>query len=59
MKFSSIAGSLLVLLLVVSCGVEQTAEIPNAAPFQTTFAAARTESQATGRNVLVDFYTDW
>lgn len=57
-RFSSITVSLLVLLLVASCGVEETAEI-QMAPFQTSLASARTESQATGRDILIDFYTDW
>jgi len=58
MKYLSIVISLLVLTLIVSCGVEKTAEIPMA-PYQTSFAAARAESQATGRDILIDFYTDW
>ena len=58
MKFLIIAASLVVLTLVVSCGVEETAEIPTA-PFQTTFAAASAESQLSGREILIDFYTDW
>lgn len=58
MRILGITASLLVLVLIASCGVEQTAEITSA-PYQTSFASARTESQATGREILVDFYTDW
>lgn len=47
------------LALIISCSTEEeTAKNVIGAPFHTTFAAAKAEAQASGKDILIDFYSD-
>lgn len=46
--------------LIISCSTDEKAvESVVGAPFHATFAAAQAEAQASGKDILIDFYTDW
>ncbi|MEA1981824.1 MAG: hypothetical protein U9N54_12760 [candidate division Zixibacteria bacterium] len=47
------------LALIISCSTEEeTAKNIIGAPFHATFIAAQTEAKASGKDILIDFYSD-
>ena len=50
---------LMVVLVAASCGQKQVEQVLTTAPFFTTLEEAKAIAAGNGKNILVDFYTDW
>ncbi|RKX21337.1 MAG: hypothetical protein DRP35_04490 [Candidatus Zixiibacteriota bacterium] len=61
-KVKKIAIGLIIIMsfaLIISCSTEEeTAKDIIGAPFHATFIAAQAEAKASGKDILIDFYSD-